>query len=91
MNTKHTPEEWTIPSHVAGPDIPNLAGSRAIALVVIDEDEPIGEAEQLANARLMAAAPTLLAAVRWIADQDYLTQSADVIDRARAALRAAQG
>ena len=42
-----------------------------------------------AAARLVAAAPTLLATVRWIAEQDYLTQSADIVDRARAALRAA--
>ena len=89
MDTKHTAEEWTIPSHVAGPDIPIIAGSRIVALVVNDEDEPIDAAEQLANARLMAAAPRLLEALRSIAGSNYTTKAADVIDRARLALREA--
>lgn len=40
-----------------------------------------------ANARLVAAAPELFEALRWIAGQTYDAQAADVIDRARLALR----
>lgn len=40
-----------------------------------------------ANARLVAAAPELAEALRWIAGQNYDAQAADVIDRARLALR----
>ena len=87
----HTPGEWTVPNHICPDDIAILAGQRIVAMAVVDEDEPIDSEEQTANALLIAAAPTLLAALRWIAERDYLTQSADVIDRARAALREAQG
>ena len=40
-----------------------------------------------ANARLVAAAPELAEAIRWIAGQSYDAQAADFIDRARLALR----
>lgn len=43
------------------------------------------------TARLVAAAPALLAALRFIAGQSYETQAADVIDHARQVLANAEG
>ena len=61
---QHTPGPWNLPSHVADGDIGIVAGPRLLAMVTNDEDEPMADSEQLANARLMAAAPALLAALR---------------------------
>jgi hypothetical protein len=93
MDTKHTPGEWYVPSHICGPDMAIIAGNRAIALVVNDEDEPIEEAEQLANARLMAAAPSLLAALRGLADRfrDWSAEDEAALAVADAAVAKAEG
>ena len=60
----HTSCDWKIPTHICGSDIPIVCGDRLLAMVTNDEDRPIDDAEQLANARLMAAAPELLVALK---------------------------
>jgi hypothetical protein len=50
------------------PDLAIKCGIRVVALVVDDEESPISREEQLANARLIAAAPELLASCRKMID-----------------------
>ena len=53
--------------------------------------QPLPEEERQANAKLIAAAPELLAALRWIASNGYTAQAADMIDHSRAAIAKAEG
>lgn len=67
MNNKHTPGPWEVVGDSACDDLLTIAaegraGKVAIAEIQIGFDEPF-EAEQIANARLIAAAPALLAAL----------------------------
>jgi hypothetical protein len=66
MDATHTPGPWTVPGYVCGPDIGIIGNDRIVAMVTNDEDRPIDDAEQLANARLMAAAPELLDSLRYM-------------------------
>lgn len=68
MKTKHTPGPWAVRfngqdtmAHVSA----NNAGAGVIAHVFQDSDS---EAEQSANARLIAAAPTVLSAAQEMLD-----------------------
>jgi hypothetical protein len=73
--------EWKIPTHVCGSDIPILCGDRLVALVASDEGRQGDDAEQLANARLLAAAPELLAAIATlvgIAEADCMDDKSNV-------------
>jgi len=103
---QHTPGPWNLPSHVAGGDIGIIADSRLLAMVTNDEDEPIADSEQLANARLMAAAPELLALCKTLrqrladllrhVDEDTdsdadLAHDRDAVDDADAAIAKAEG
>ena len=66
--SKHTPGPWTIADD-NGTDIGIIArkrgrGGQMVAMVTVDEDVPQDDDERLANARLIAAAPDLLAACK---------------------------
>ncbi len=63
MNATHTPGPWKVNSSWSN-DLGVVADDRLVAMVTNDEDRPIDDAEQLANARIMAAAPELLAALK---------------------------
>lgn len=100
---KHTPGPWYAPPLPAsGTDlgIMHLPQNKApvlVALVVIDEDDPQTDDEHAANARLIAAAPDLLAAcdrlmVAW-EERGVSTAHdwADAVSMARAAIAKATG
>jgi hypothetical protein len=93
MNTKHTPGPWINNGRIgpsdsrllisANPHRPHKDVGREIA-ITSHEDPDI----ELANARLIAAAPDLLAALEEMA-KDYLIQNNFHEDRNTAAARAA--
>jgi hypothetical protein len=57
--TQHTPGPWQV---IEGwPDIGIVTDKVLVAMVKNDEDSPCTDEEQAANARLIAAAPDLLA------------------------------
>ena len=80
--SKHTPGPWMADSHypsVSAPTAPNLS---------LCNDHAIPMSERLANARLIAAAPDLLEALRWTAralDHDH-----PAAVKARAAIKAVE-
>ena len=68
MKTEHTKGPWTIGS-TDGNDIGIIArdsgnGGQMVAMAVVDEDYAQDTDEHLSNARLIAAAPELLAALQ---------------------------
>lgn len=67
-----------------GPD--NEHGERE-EIATLHANRPTLAASQRSRAKLMAAAPELLAALRWIASSNYTAEAADLIDKARAAIR----
>jgi hypothetical protein len=78
---QHTPGPWAAPSDHSYGDIGIVADSRLLAMVTNDEDQPIADSEQMANARLMAAAPELLAAISTlvgIAETDCMDDKSNV-------------
>jgi hypothetical protein len=101
MSAKHTPGPWilmTVPTsvgscHKIGP-FPNATRSATFACVYADghrlgiDDECDAAVELAANARLIAAAPALLQALRSMLDDDD-HDAAKV--KARAAIAAATG
>lgn len=65
---QHTPGPWTIADD-NGIDIGIIArkqgkGGQMVAMATVDEDVPQDDDERLSNARLIAAAPDLLAACK---------------------------
>ena len=98
--SKHTPGPWAtdLPEHeMPYQDIRIKAGRRDIYLLWID-DAPVEDynTEQLANARLIAAAPELLEAVRTLAGMaesfsDELHKDHPDVTAARAAISKATG
>lgn len=99
--TAHTPGPWFASRFgdvwaETGVDKP---GQRTVDICVmkVDQFEPFKPSDQWeANARLIAAAPDLLAALRLMLDFDYSLDysgapSMDAIDAARAAIAAAEG
>lgn len=106
MEPGFTPGPWRVGSH-SDTDIGIIApnsehGGQMVAMAVIDEDVAQDEDEHLANARLVAAAPDLYAALGAI--ESYLTshlvigkngkastEVANMLDAARAALARAKG
>lgn len=91
--SKHTPGPW----HTDQQGIRDAEGNLlAESFADIDKDIPSGETEQLANARLIAAAPELLEAC-W-AVKAYMTgreesykQAANAIDKVTKAIAKAEG
>jgi hypothetical protein len=96
MSTKHTPGPWAndLPEHEQPyQDICIQAGKRGICRVWID-DAPLHDynAEQFANARLIAAAPDLLAALAEYVNADPVDEELNGRKRtARAAIAKAIG
>ena len=92
MNTKHTPGPWTVREHNYG-DVRGCHGVFAAGvthpLVISVYGDSIENSD--ANARLIAAAPDLLAALIQIRDMDYVPQFAErVAEIARAAIEACE-
>ena len=95
--SKHTPGPWATDQKEHDEPHQNIrvqAGKRGICLVWMD-DAPVRDynAEQRANARLIAAAPDLLEALKamltnWEEDSAY---GSDAADKARAAIAKAGG
>ena len=92
METKHTPGPWTVRDHggyieVETPDEPTVAHFGSLSFDGADHDWA------LANARLIAAAPELLAALKAMADRAewYGDEDADSLCGARAAIAKAEG
>lgn len=67
MNTQHTPGPWNVgddsPNEYEGPTIENI--DTVIAVIPIDDIND-STPEERANARLIAAAPELLAALNYL-------------------------
>ena len=90
MNTQHTPGPWK----VTGLYVREQDGGLVASINDLWHDQKTPKAEKNANARLMAAAPDLLAALEeWVG---YVPNSTDEveqhrIDRARAAIARATG
>ena len=91
MTTKHTPRPWTLTAHPClpignihhGPHQPGEVSVCAVSLRGNGTDE--------ANARLLVAAPDLLAALRGIVDwKDAECTWGDAIAAARAAIAKAE-
>jgi len=112
----HTPGPWTVecvcgddPHDICGPDRPGEGSPNLLASVAYDDDDPLPHlslAEANANARLIAAAPDLLAALKelgdWVAgglqasdeawpDARCLQHTEEIAARARAAVDKAEG
>ena len=112
----HTPGPWTVecvvgddPHDICGPDRPGEGSPNLLASVAYDDDDPLPHlslAEANANARLIAAAPELLAALKelgdWVAgglqasdealpDARCLQHTEEIAARARAAVDKAEG
>lgn len=98
MSTQHTPGPWYIEKRTDMEGywitIPAPIGRKVIAEIDTGFDEP-WDSQQHANARLIATAPELLAALRLIADthasDGALMTSAARQKIARAAIAKAQG
>ena len=102
MNTHtHTPGPWQIQfwdyfSRPSRRDTPVITtGKDAIGELynLWDEDGEAREAERLANARLIAAAPEMLAALEELCADKYLADpiNADRMGKAKAAIAKAKG
>ena len=78
MNTKHTPGPWTVSTAPGTVDVRAFDG-RFVANVDCDKRTALVEID--ANARLIAAAPTLFAALQMIADSDASAIDAKAIAR----------
>lgn len=94
MTTQHTPGPWTTDEddHDAPyQDIKIKAGNHRTVCTVWIDDAPVRDfnAEQQANARLIAAAPELLEALQVIAAGN--TDTDVMVDIARAAIAKAEG
>ena len=78
METKHTPGPWTVTADGAGWHIecaPERGHSVAYIMAEIGEEDPdTSDDEKEANARLIAAAPELLAALIDLLHQSKLSQ-----------------
>ena len=95
MATQHTPGPWgtdLLEHDHPYQDIVVRAGTRTICRVWID-DAPVHDynAAQLANARLIAAAPELLEALKVVIDDLMYKDHARVINVAHAAIAKATG
>jgi hypothetical protein len=94
---KHTPGPWSVGEGT--PDIAIITDKVLVAMVTNDEDSPCEDDEQMANARLMAAAPELLEACEaalLLAGDDDLPDNggyngAAITDQIRAAIAKAEG
>lgn len=88
----HTPGPWGIEMHndTLWIAIPGTFGPKVIAEVDTGFDEPF-ESQQHANARLIAAAPDLLAALKELADSCDAIPGCPVTTRARMAIHKATG
>lgn len=95
----HTPGPWIITEQFLGDesgmvDKPATVGSLDNLTTVAEVCGGIGWAEQNANARLIAAAPDLLTALKGLLDEFWANGdrfSATVIDAAREAIAKAEG
>jgi ParB-like chromosome segregation protein Spo0J len=95
----HAPGPWAIYEHPGGS--PGIEGEGFSVVVFGDPDDDCGvhgrtDDEALANARLIAAAPDLLDALKWAERlmDDFSMISpllADAVDKARAAIAKAEG
>ena len=77
-NAKHTPGPWKIAGHGKNQQLPILAGGKIIAAIRDDG--------RLADARLIAAAPVMLEALRYAAEliptaRRYFPKSVKFSDR----------
>lgn len=110
QQTAHTPGAWTAQrdiqsmhaftdGHAWNPQNPReckwAVYGRSYRILSMADPEPIRtEAEQTANARLVAAAPDLLAALEWLAADNYGQPKAVTVPAladARAAIAKAKG
>jgi hypothetical protein len=101
MTTKHTPGPWHVGHsgysntpflvYPHGQPRPDWRRSRPVPYIIalVEQDEGPDHKAQEANARLIAAAPDLLAALRMIADSDACAINAKAI-AASAIAKAAQ-
>lgn len=88
MGTKHTPGPWKLERHGKGHGYDVVGGGPEPETVVYDVRNTRHE-QALANARLIAAAPDLLAALK---DVLFATKgSSGILDRAREAVAKAEG
>lgn len=87
MTTKHTPGPWTL-------DLTGKGLRGADGHAVFDDYADRSNAETLANARLIASAPDLLAALEsardWIVYNDESGDPPDILSELEAALRKAR-
>ena len=89
MSAKHTPGPWFVQDIPTASIYISPAGGRpSVALALTKVNVPAGET--MANARLIAAAPDLLEALRYLLDNDG-DCSADGIATCRAAIAKATG
>ena len=101
QETTHTPGPWWLdgPTHVVAAPVDDQFGNRSVAVTATRYDGPTNAA----NARLIAAAPELLAALTTL--RDFIREAAvdgafpdldiqdieRVLEQARAAIAAARG
>jgi len=87
MTTKHTPGPWQL-THIAG-QCYIIEGADASAILSIDRRGDL--VDQHANARLIAAAPAMLEALRWAMDNaEWSNDTATGTDPIRAAIAKAE-
>ena len=90
METKHTPGPWD-----AIPDCPEEGSGDWY--VVADNEDVLARGSSEPDARLIAAAPDLLAALQWLAHEASCSDPSnslllgDALDKARAAIAKAEG
>ena len=92
--TKHTEGPWKVPAHARFQVVQESAQLGTICLAIAHEDKYRGRtvAEAKANARLMAAAPDLLAACKTIIRAyENADVAPDALDAAYSAVRKAEG
>jgi len=85
----HTPGPWRLSD--GSPDVGVVTDEKLIAMVTNDEDSPMDVDEQLANSRLVAAAPDLLAALRRLLARSFDGDDYDATSEAEAAIAKAEG
>ena len=99
MSTKHTPGPWSAGQFrdggpFPGCDIGSPDGANVAQVLFVPPAVQVGgdiqKPEALANARLIAAAPDLLAALQYVLSA-HGEQLHDAFDQARAAIAAAEG
>lgn len=98
--SKHTPGPWTTDEQEHDAPYQNIkikAGSHRTVCTIWIDDAPVRDfnAEQTANASLIAAAPDLLDALKtakWMLERDYIDdQKMRVIEKCDAAIAKATG